>query len=256
MKLAEYYIKELNLSIEPNFQGLDYGGISIDFEVSDNPQYDSEVGKLIVEYSLECSLTCYSTPHYESNREDEEEIGNVDVEVVTTVNGDEEEFEDALQIWKEDGYTSVPWEFRYHLESGFLSEVLSPISSLVDNSFRGVIPSLTFTNPPKDEKLLDIDMDEWKRRFIKEFLEENIWEVIQENVEGDEIDGVSVELSENFSEAYIEFDWADEKGEIKVANGDILQEQIRAIFTTAFDKFFDEELHETPNLIFEAKESE
>ncbi|MCD2205295.1 hypothetical protein [Halobacterium sp. KA-6] len=187
MKSTEFYIQELELSLEPNVEDVDVGGIEIEFEVVNDPKYDEETQSLQSVFEITLDLKRYGSPLGDTppvSDEEENEVGEIVTEVIAAIEGSEEEFEEYISTWESDGYRSLPWEFRFHVESALISEVLSPVSGLVENSFRGILPMISLSEPPQTEQneLEEIDDD------LEEELTDKLSETVEEVLEGTEYD--------------------------------------------------------------------
>ncbi|MFC7070643.1 hypothetical protein ACFQL9_13395 [Halobaculum lipolyticum] len=149
MKSPEYYIADLELKHEPNTDDVTIGGVDVEFEVLGEPEYVEEEEALKARFGFQIDMV-----HFEENDGDDEPEqkadGSIDSEVLCYIEGDENEFSEHIDVWIEDGYRSVDWDFRFLIESGFMSGVISRISALVENSFRGILPQMSLTQPPQD----------------------------------------------------------------------------------------------------------
>lgn len=184
MKSPRYYVQNLELDIEPNLTDIDFGKSNLTFEVDDSPEYDSDLGGLKFESGIELELECFPNPMHESNKDLEEEIGNIEVDIIVIIEGAKQEFEQHVSTWEEEGYRETDWDFRYHIESGIITEVFSPISNVVKNSFRGVLPGLAFTDPPStDDDELPVERSEFLRQYLEENIRDEVVEYLSETVE-------------------------------------------------------------------------
>jgi len=188
MKSPSYHVQEVDLTIDPNLEDIDIGRSALDFEVDEAPQYNQKLEVLEVETEINLDFRCYDDDLGESRGESDDQVGEAKVEVKVVIDGDESEFQDYLRTWEEEGYRNVDWDFRYHIESGYLTEVISPLAHLVDDSFRGVLPGVAFTDPPEltsgisEEKvdLINNEIEKQIHSLILDHLRENIEEEISE----------------------------------------------------------------------------
>jgi hypothetical protein len=214
MKSPRYYVQEAEISIDPNFKDIDIGGASLEFEVDDSPQYDEDLGALVFETEINLDLFCYDDDLGETRAESGEDIGEVETEVKIVIEGNEAEFQKYLATWEDEGYREVDWDFRHHLESGYLTEVISPIGHLVDDSFRGVLPGLVFTEPPAIEsKMSDEDEDEINdivekeiKRRVLDYLEEGVSADVPEEDASINVDVLSAVINIHLGEHEKELD--------------------------------------------------
>jgi len=221
MKSSEVYISDLDLSHEPNLSEIEQGSVSLEFEVIGNPVYDEDIDRLCGDFRISISME----ENKSVKNETQKEVGSVDVEVTATLPGEREELESYIQIWEEEGYHHLPKEVRYQIESSFTTRVFSPISGLIENSFRGILPGVMFSgekieiNKEIKEKIesdieenvksidsltdidfdIDVDIGEFWRDSLEIHTDDELKEIISENEElSDEInDIVSRILSEN-----------------------------------------------------------
>lgn len=148
MKSPQYFVQEVELSIDPNIEDLDFGGAALDCEVDDTPIYNEELGALEFETRVVLDFLRYEGDLRDSRGGSDEQIGEATAEVKIIIKGDESEFQNYMRTWEEEGYRDVNWDFRYLVESGYLTEVIAPLGHIVDDSFRGVLPGLAFTESP------------------------------------------------------------------------------------------------------------
>lgn len=237
MKAPEYYIQGIELDLEPNLTDVEFGAVSLDFEVDDTPEYDDDLQCLKFESGIELELQCYPNPLHDSNKEAEEKIGNVESKILVVVEGAEEEFAEFISTWEEEGYRETEWDFRYHIESGYISEVFAPISSLIENSFRGVLPGLAFTEPPtSDQSELPVERTEFLRQYLQKNIQEELINYFQEVLDV-EIDEEDIQIQVN-TLGDIEVGIADE------LSGEYEQENINQIISEVFARVVREEADE------------
>jgi len=238
MKSPQYYVQSLELELDPNLNDIDFGGSSLDFEVDDSPEYRKKDDELLFEANLGLEFNCYPASFHDTTRDTEDEVGSADIEVLVVLEGDEKEFEDYVSVWNEDGYRAVDWDFRYHIESGFITDVFSPIADVVDNSFRGVLPGLAFTEPPTSEpEGLSIERTEFLRQYLAENIKLELMEYISKVSESEfSEEDVRVTITEQMNDVKVE--WPDEiedEYEEDVAN---------QIISSVFQRIIQEEVEE------------
>lgn len=151
MKSTQFYIQELELEHEPNMDDVTLGFVEVEFEVLGQPEYLEDPGHLQSQFAIHFDLL--SLDETGSDQTEQTNVGQIDVEFLSVIKGTLDEFEDYLQTWKEEEYRAVDWDLRYHIESGLMTEVISPVASLIDNSFRGILPQMTLTEPPNQQSI-------------------------------------------------------------------------------------------------------
>jgi hypothetical protein len=215
MKNPEFYITEVDLSLDVEPGEIYFGITEYELEIDEEPKFTKEKRELETEFTLSGVLNKYPRPIQDTNQ-NEEEVGDFEVEAIITVHGDETEFEDYLEVWKDEGYKSLPGDFRYHIESGFMTEVLSPIAGLVDNSFRGILPGLRFTGTLEEERRAEIDLEDRKKEFLEYAIERELIGILNGGLE------IEVESMESTEVMISE----DEKGVIEINLGSDIKEKI------------------------------
>jgi hypothetical protein len=196
MKTTELLVQNLDLSIDPSLEDRHFGWVDIEFRVIGDPEYLNELGVLKSEFGLEIDLKKLPNPLI-NEIEEEQKVGEIEIEAIAIIEGEEDEFEDYITQWKEDNYRSLPFMFRYHIESTFVSEIMAPLSSLLNNTFRGIVPQVTFTeNPP------DIEGENYDLNLRGIDLEEENQERLQQEIEGyhEEVDSARDSLIEEIEE--------------------------------------------------------
>ena len=185
MKASKFYIQELELEHDPDPSELGLGQVEVEFEVLGPPTYDEETGRLHSEFALDISLSAFPMEGEES--EEPEDRGRIEVDLLNSIEGDEEEFEEHVETWEEEGYDSVDFSFRYHLESALMSDVISPISGLIKDSFRGVLPHMTLSSPPESQSEFtiggDIDPADVDEEVLRDAIRETIADMADEDVD-------------------------------------------------------------------------
>jgi hypothetical protein len=199
MKTTELIIADLDLSVEENLTDRHFGWIDIEFRVIGDPEYIEEKGLFTAEFGLDIEL--YTLPNPLVNDiEEQEEIGDIEIEVISVIEGEEQEFEGYINQWKSEEYRSLPFNFRYHIESAFMTEVMSPLANLLDNTFRGIVPQVTFTEntPDIEGENYEIDIDDELNESQVDKLEERVEEFrtdMKEHGDGfvEEVEGITGE---------------------------------------------------------------
>ncbi|MFC4449268.1 hypothetical protein [Halorussus aquaticus] len=153
MRPTEYHITDLDLSLSEISPGQTRPArTEFGISHSSNPQYETDIGAFVTPFELEVRL-------YESNvaetriEESGEPTGVIQCQFLTIVEGDESEFESAIERWREHGYDAVSADFRSHLEEGITDEIIVPIAGLLRPSYRGLVPRL-LASDDLDESLV------------------------------------------------------------------------------------------------------
>ncbi|WP_141212165.1 hypothetical protein [Halorubrum ezzemoulense] len=212
MKPAEIYIRELELSHEPNLAAVEQGGIELEFEVIGNPEYNEEIERLCGDFRL--SLLLVDSPVSEDSAKSEQ--GSVDIEVTATVPGEREVLEDYINTWREKGYHRLPQDFRYRIESSFTTRLFAPVSGLIDNSFSGILPGMLITQ--------SAEIDEETKAHVESVIEDRVQELVITKYDS-EVD-LSIDLGEFWEDdIVVESESLDEL----VEENEELQERINDI---------------------------
>lgn len=215
MRSSNVYVRDLDFSHEPNLDRTEQGNIEIAFEVIGDPEYDEKIRSLCGDFRI--SITMWQQD--ESIEEDRNQVGSAEVEVTVTLPGEEEEIESYIKTWKKDGYHHLPEKVRYQIESSFTTQVFGPLSSLVDNSFRGILPGILFSTEP-------VRIEEDTKKEIETEIEKRIREVAES--EGEEAD-IEVDVGDFWrDDASIELgplgEVAEKDEELKQAINEIIGE--------------------------------
>lgn len=147
MKPPEYYIQSVEITSSPNFGDIKQYGAS--FNVSlDKPEYSDEHQGLLTDYDIDIKL--YDMDEIEDPPDEiDDSMAEVIIEAETTIfiEGEEDEFREILQSVDEELELELEEpDFIRHLESGVISKILAPLSALVDNSARGILPEISFVS--------------------------------------------------------------------------------------------------------------
>lgn len=150
----QYYVRNLELSIESEVGEVVWGNVAVELDMS-NPAIENKDDDT-AEISCECNihLDLYQFVGSNDDEDDDsttedddsttEDVGEVDIEAWIVVEGKQEQLEEQIEIWTDEGYYETDENFRMVLESEILSDVLSPVSAIIDNSFKGIIPRIEF----------------------------------------------------------------------------------------------------------------
>lgn len=252
MKTPEMYIESLEISLEPNIEDIDMGGVDIEFEIDENPDFLENKGRLEAEFTLECSLIKYPTPFHSSTNENESEneIGEFETDVITVVEGEKEEFEEYLDTWEKEGYQSISQEFRYYIEYGFLTEIFAPISKIIDNSFRGVLPGLMFTESEKES--LDLDPKDYQDEFLTYILEKEITELMEENGIDEENSNIKINIPEEGDETISIY--ASEEVSSLIEEDETIRQSVHETTELVFNEVADASVREISTEIYKEDE--
>lgn len=150
MKNVRYYITSLNLSAEPDIGEVELASATIDIVLPQEPLLEDDGKLLRAEFEFEVELVNHEGDPDKPEEMDEEIVGDIDIEFVATIEGEEGEFSDVVDTWKDEGYPAVRKDFRFYFESGIMSDVLAPVSNVIDSSVRGLIPAVQFSRDPND----------------------------------------------------------------------------------------------------------
>ena len=189
MKTTDLLIQDVDLSIDPDLEDRHFGWVDIEFRVIGDPEYLDDIGALAAEFGLDVDLNLLPNPLV-NEVEEQEKVGEIEIEVISIIEGDEDEFEEYISQWKEENYRSLPFMFRYHIESAFMSDVMSTLANLLNNVYRGVLPQVTFTESPPDieEEQYEVeiggfDIDEEDHEELQEKIEQFLDDIEPEREE-------------------------------------------------------------------------
>lgn len=151
LPVPDYYVEGVDINVEPKEGETIPGQVAMDFEMSD-PEYNEYAGGFRCQASLDMQLfTEGNAPWQVEGEDDTEQFGEASMETVVFVPGPHSRFEEYIETWDANGYEALDEEFIYHLESGILQHVITPIGDLLSNSYSGVVPRMIFT-PRFDEQ--------------------------------------------------------------------------------------------------------
>lgn len=158
MRNTEYHIKKINADLNPVLGETSYASTHLKFEMGEGT-YNDEEDLLTTDATLELKL--FSKEDYEEDKDEDEELkvpsyGSIEIEMALYA-GNVSEFlegdvdiEAQMAIWKDDGYEHMHKGLIASIETGILSEIISPIDHLLDDSFSGILPMFIFTSSPDD----------------------------------------------------------------------------------------------------------
>lgn len=144
--VPDYYLRTLEIDMEPELEDTIIGSVSLDFEMTD-PVVSAEPAGFKCEANLEFTLYVQGDAPWETSEDGEAgpPVGNVDVVADVFVPGDHDRYEQYYDSWADGEYQDMDAEFIHHLESGILENLLNPIGQLLSNSYNGLIPRMRFS---------------------------------------------------------------------------------------------------------------
>lgn len=149
MQATRYQVTDVDLSLtDTDPYNIEDGAVGVEFTPGSEPTYDAELSALIGTAILEIELYRHDgsgRPTPETGHDPDAKLGEISATFRLIVPGDEEELEAIASTWRDEGYLALSEEIRFHLESGIGTEIMNPLSDLVDNSFRGLLPHTRFT---------------------------------------------------------------------------------------------------------------
>jgi len=149
MQATRYQVTDVDLSLtDSNPYNIEDGAVGVEFTPGSKPTYNSELDALIGTATLEIELYRHDgsgRPTPETSQDPDAKLGEISATFRLIVPGDEEELESIASTWRDEGYSELGEETRFQLESGIGTEIMNPLSDLVDNSFRGLLPHTRFT---------------------------------------------------------------------------------------------------------------
>ncbi|MFC6974788.1 hypothetical protein ACFQL1_09005 [Halomicroarcula sp. GCM10025709] len=149
MQATRYQVLAVDLELnDPHLSDIEDGAIGAELTPGSEPTFNEELGALVGTATLDIDL--YADD--ESDRAPAEMVGDSDlqlgdiaVDFRIILPEDRDSIEEHLETWQEDGYHELDSDFRFHLESGIGTEIMNPLSDLIDDSFRGLLPYTRFT---------------------------------------------------------------------------------------------------------------
>jgi hypothetical protein len=147
-----YYITSVDLDFDPIIGDTVPGNVTVEIGMYD-PDFHDDSMLFTCRCELEISLQATG-----ANDEDTEyetmEMGDIDVDMIIALEGnntyDSEYYQAHIDQWEDEGYTSTSDEFQMQIESELLHDVFYPLSSLLRDSYRGIIPRIRFQPNSED----------------------------------------------------------------------------------------------------------
>lgn len=88
--------------------------------------------------------------------EDDPRFGDLTLDMIIYLEIEEDTFspeiviEDEIRTWNDEGYRHVDPQVIQEIEGDIIAQILSPLSQLLSDSFRNIIPRLRFTYNPDE----------------------------------------------------------------------------------------------------------
>ena len=145
LSLPEYYLESVDVDVSPRIGERVIGVVGTNLELENPSIIQDPTG-------FQCSgtllLQLYEKGKAPWEVEDSSqtlEFGTVETEFVIYISGDESTLLNYTQEWIEMGeYDLANPDFKTHLESGILQYVIDPIGKLLETSYSGIVPRITF----------------------------------------------------------------------------------------------------------------
>lgn len=151
MNATRYQVTSVDLNLnEPNLADIEDGAVKVDFQPGSEPEFDEELGALVGRATLDIELYSHDgvgRPPQGTVGDPDARLGDISVtfRIILEEEEDDDEIEDIVATWRDDGYLDLDSDTRFHLESGIGTEIMNPLSDLIDSSFRGLLPHTRFT---------------------------------------------------------------------------------------------------------------
>jgi len=153
--VPEYYIDSLNIDVSPRVQNPIQGSVSLEFDMT-NPQLvdDPEGFRCLAEIELRTYERGDAPWERDQTDETEEEDphGLIEVSAIVFLPGPQSEYQEYYDSWDNGSYHDLGDDFIYHLESGILQHIVTPIGDLLENSYTGIIPRMRFSQRADPEE--------------------------------------------------------------------------------------------------------
>lgn len=148
---AEYYIKDLNITADPDIENVSEGWAEIGIEW-DDPTLNEE--RELVHAPCTIDLELMEEDWFmdsDSSRQDHR-FGEVSIEAVVRLEGDLPTLEREVETWRTEGFRHTSSDFIGRIESEIVPNLFGPIDDLLRNAFLGIMPRVRFTRPPEEEE--------------------------------------------------------------------------------------------------------
>lgn len=155
MKATRYQVTSVDLSLDnPDLSDIEDGAVKVDFQAGSEPEYDDELDALVGAATLNIDLYSHDgmgRPPQGTIGDPDAKLGDISVTFRIILEGNSDTLTTIVTTWQENGYTALDSDTRFHLESGIGTEIMNPLSDLIDSSFRGLLPHTRFTQGTLDE---------------------------------------------------------------------------------------------------------
>ncbi|WP_254547207.1 hypothetical protein [Halomarina pelagica] len=146
-ELPEYYLKSVDIDVSPTVGETVIGVLGSNLQV-EPPIFEEDPEGFQCEASLSLHLFHNGKAPWQVDEEKaEERFGTVDTEFIIHIPGEMATFVPYVDEWiTTEEYQDADQKFRDHLESGILQYILDPIGELLENSYNGIVPRISFTS--------------------------------------------------------------------------------------------------------------
>lgn len=163
MREAEYHIRNIRADLNPTLGEIRFSGPHVELEMGEG-EYDSEEDTLTAEATIEIELFS-GEAHQEA---EDGEFGDPDqgsieldlgifIQELSTLVDEDVEIEEEMSKWREGQYEDIHLQIISIIESGFVSEIFSPLDNLLEDSFMGLLPFYRFTKGTEEDEGGGID---------------------------------------------------------------------------------------------------
>jgi len=150
--LPEYYLESVDIDVSPQIGESVIGVVGTNLELK-NPALESDPAGFRCDGTLLLQLFEKGQAPWEVDNFDESsKFGTAETKFVIYIPSTDSPLDDHVDKWIDGGeYSELDADFKTHLESGILQYIIDPIGTLLETSYSGIVPRVTFTPPSEDE---------------------------------------------------------------------------------------------------------
>lgn len=156
LPLPKYYLENVDIDVAPQIGETIIGvmGTNVAFE---NPRMGENPGGFRCDGKLSLHLYRSGETPWEVDDEDEiDKFGSVETEFTIHIPSESAIVKEHTEEWIETKeYSAVDSAFRTHLESGILQYIIDPIGKLLETSYSGIVPRISFSHSSTEESELE-----------------------------------------------------------------------------------------------------
>lgn len=156
--LPEYYLESIDIDVSPQIGESVIGVVGTNLELS-NPSIEAEPPGFRCDGTLLLQLFEKGQAPWEvDDFEKSSQFGIAEIEFVVYISSTHPIIKENVEPWIDgEVYSELDTDFKTHLESGILQYIIDPIGKLLETSYSGLVPRVSFTPPSEDE--LDVEQE-------------------------------------------------------------------------------------------------